>query len=177
MSKSEAIMFAYEDCARAIYQSWGVIGLGLAAFALSTFTPTQRFGYLMFTMLTVSSIGNLVLLPALLASPLARRFWKNGSTPLTSEAATTDEQTEASHGQMQSASPAFLPASTDDGLLLEEATQPAAAVHSTAELAHGADEAVLPEDEDVTIPITLRHDGPSALPGTHIRTQRRRTVS
>ena len=75
MTKHQAIMFAYEDCARAIYQSWGVIGLGLFSFALSSFTPTQRFGYLMFTMLTASSVGNLVMLPALLASPAGRFFW------------------------------------------------------------------------------------------------------
>ena len=78
MDRHGAIMFAYEDCARAVYQSWGVIGLGLSAFALSSFTPTQRFGYLMLAMLTVSSIGNLVLLPALLASPLGNSFWKSG---------------------------------------------------------------------------------------------------
>lgn len=77
MTKSQAIMFAYSDCARAIYQSWGVIGLGLFSFALSSFSPTQRFGYLMFTMLTASSIGNLVLLPSLLASPLGRFFWRD----------------------------------------------------------------------------------------------------
>lgn len=76
MSPRQAILFAYEDCARAIYQSWGVIGLGLSAFALSTFTPTQRFGILMFAMLTVSSLGNLVLLPALLAGPAGALFWK-----------------------------------------------------------------------------------------------------
>jgi len=76
MTRSQSIMFAYEDCARAIYQSWGVIGLGLSCFALSSFTPTQRFGYLMFIMLTLSSIGNLVLMPALLAGPLGHFFWK-----------------------------------------------------------------------------------------------------
>ncbi|MHB1036600.1 MAG: efflux RND transporter permease subunit [Pirellulales bacterium] len=79
MTRPQAIMFAYEDCARAIYQSWGVIGLGLSAFALSNFMPTQRFGYLMFTMLTISSIGNLVLMPALLAGPCANLFWKRGA--------------------------------------------------------------------------------------------------
>jgi len=71
-------MIAYGDCARAIYQSWGVIGLGLASFALSSFIPTQRFGVLMFVMLTVSSIGNLVLLPALLAGPAGWFFWRKG---------------------------------------------------------------------------------------------------
>ncbi len=53
-----------------------MIGLGLFCFALSSFTPTQRFGYLMFIMLTLSSIGNLVLMPALLAGPLGHFFWK-----------------------------------------------------------------------------------------------------
>lgn len=78
LNRHDSIMFAYGDCALAIYQSWGVIGLGLSAFAFSSFTPTQRFGYLMFAMLTVSSIGNLVFLPALLASPLANFFWRSG---------------------------------------------------------------------------------------------------
>ncbi|NMC22100.1 MAG: MMPL family transporter [Thermogutta sp.] len=79
MNRRQSIMFAYHDCAQAIYQSWGVIGLGLSAFALSSFVPTQRFGYLMFFMLTVSSFSNLVLLPALLASPLANFFWRSGA--------------------------------------------------------------------------------------------------
>jgi len=82
MNRRQAIMFAYEDCARAIYQSWAVIGLGLFSFALSSFTPTQRFGYLMFTMLTASSVGNLVMLPALLASPAGKHFWESGRKAL-----------------------------------------------------------------------------------------------
>ena len=82
MNRREAIMFAYEDCARAIYQSWGVIGLGLSAFAFSSFTPTKRFGILMLAMLTASSFSNLVLLPALLASPLSHFFWKGGQKAL-----------------------------------------------------------------------------------------------
>jgi hypothetical protein len=69
-------MYAFGDCARAIYQSWAVIGLGLSAFALSAFMPTRRFGILMLTLLTISSIGNLVLLPALLAGPAGRWFWR-----------------------------------------------------------------------------------------------------
>ncbi|MBN2291038.1 MAG: MMPL family transporter, partial [Pirellulales bacterium] len=69
MNCRDAIMFAYGDCAQPIYQSWAVIGLGLSAFAFSAFMPTRRFGILMLTMLTVSSIGNLVFLPALLAGP------------------------------------------------------------------------------------------------------------
>jgi predicted RND superfamily exporter protein len=71
-SVPQAVMLAYEGCGRAMVQSWGVIGLGLAAFALSTFIPTFRFGALMIALLTVGLVGNLLFLPALLAGPLGR---------------------------------------------------------------------------------------------------------
>lgn len=69
-----AIMLAYEGCARAMYQSWSVLGLGLAVFALSSFVPTQRFGAMMFFLLTAALAGNLLMMPAVLASPLAYFF-------------------------------------------------------------------------------------------------------
>lgn len=71
-SVPDAVLLAYEGCGRAMVQSWGVIGLGLAAFALSTFIPTFRFGALMIALLTVGLAGNLLFLPALLAGPLGR---------------------------------------------------------------------------------------------------------
>lgn len=74
LDRPAAVMLAYKGCARAMYQSWGVIGLGLSVFALSPFTPTQRFGYMMVTLLTSALIGNLLLLPALLAGPLGSLF-------------------------------------------------------------------------------------------------------
>jgi hypothetical protein len=74
LDRRGAVMLAYKGCATAMYQSWGVIGLGLSVFALSQFTPTQRFGYMMVTLLTSALIGNLLLLPALLASPLGGLF-------------------------------------------------------------------------------------------------------
>ena len=73
-TRKQAVMLAYEGCARAMYQSWAVLGLGLAVFALSSFVPTQRFGALMFLLLTAALIGNLVMLPAVLASPIAYFF-------------------------------------------------------------------------------------------------------
>lgn len=73
-SRKDAIMLAYEGCARAMYQSWAVLGLGLAVFALSSFVPTQRFGALMFMLLTAALVGNLLMLPAVLASPMAHFF-------------------------------------------------------------------------------------------------------
>lgn len=69
-----AIMLAYEGCARAMYQSWSVLGLGLAVFSLSSFVPTQRFGAMMFCLLTAALAGNLLMMPAVLASPLAYFF-------------------------------------------------------------------------------------------------------
>jgi uncharacterized protein len=72
LSAPAAVELAYAGCGRAMVQSWGVIGLGLSAFALSSFVPTFRFGALMIGLLTVGLIGNLFFLPALLAGPLGR---------------------------------------------------------------------------------------------------------
>jgi len=57
-----------------MYQSWGVIGIGLSVFSLSPFGPTQRFGHMMLAMLTIALVGNLVLMPALLSGPLGAVF-------------------------------------------------------------------------------------------------------
>jgi predicted RND superfamily exporter protein len=73
-TRKESIMLAYEGCARAMYQSWSVLGLGLAVFALSTFVPTQRFGAMMFLLLTCALVANILLLPAVLASPMSYFF-------------------------------------------------------------------------------------------------------
>jgi len=70
LDRSQAILLAYETCGRAMLQSWGVIGLGLAVFALSSFVPTFRFGILTLSLLTASLVSNLIFLPAFLAGPL-----------------------------------------------------------------------------------------------------------
>jgi predicted RND superfamily exporter protein len=74
LSRKAAVMLAYKGCARAMYQSWGVIGIGLSAFALSPFGPTQRFGMMMLAMLTVALLSNLLFMPTLLAGPLGAIF-------------------------------------------------------------------------------------------------------
>jgi predicted RND superfamily exporter protein len=74
LNRYDSVMLAYKGCATAMYQSWGVIGLGLSVFALSPFIPTQRFGCMMITLLTSALVGNLLLLPALLASPIGGLF-------------------------------------------------------------------------------------------------------
>lgn len=73
-TRQEAIKLAYERCAKAMTQTTMIAGLGLFAFAFSSFTPTQRFGTLMLILLVVALIGDLVFLPALLSSPFGKYF-------------------------------------------------------------------------------------------------------
>ena len=74
MDRTAAVIETYRKVGPAMTQTTIVGGLGLFVFALSTFTPTQRFGVLMLVMLATALIGDLVLLPALLAGPLGRFF-------------------------------------------------------------------------------------------------------
>ena len=74
LGRVQAVMLAYDRCATAMLQTTIIGGLGLAVFATSTFTPTQQFGYLMISMLGAALIGDLLLLPAILASPLGVFF-------------------------------------------------------------------------------------------------------
>ncbi|QDV25591.1 efflux RND transporter permease subunit [Aureliella helgolandensis] len=73
-NRQEAIVSTYRHCAVPTLQATLISGLGLSVFAFSTFTPTQRFGWLMLCILVAGGIAELVLLPALLASPLGRLF-------------------------------------------------------------------------------------------------------
>jgi predicted RND superfamily exporter protein len=74
LNRIEAVMFAYDRCAPAMLQTAIIGGLGLAVFGLSGFTPTQQFGFLMVGTLAVALVGDLILLPALLAGPLGYYF-------------------------------------------------------------------------------------------------------
>ena len=75
-NRKAAIKVAYDRVATAMTQTTLIGGLGLAAFALSSFTPTQRFGTLMLFLLAAALIGDLIVLPAVLASPLGKFFGK-----------------------------------------------------------------------------------------------------
>jgi predicted RND superfamily exporter protein len=69
-----AILAAYKHCATPTCQAAVISGLGLSVFALSTFTPTQRFGYLMLVILWMGVAAELIFFPALLAGPLGSVF-------------------------------------------------------------------------------------------------------
>jgi len=72
--RKRAALVAYQRCATAMSQTTLIGGLGLAVFAVSTFTPTQRFGYIMLTLLATALVGDLIFLPALLTGPFGRFF-------------------------------------------------------------------------------------------------------
>ncbi|MEK6246726.1 MAG: MMPL family transporter, partial [Planctomycetales bacterium] len=74
LDRRGAVRLAYQRCATAMIQTTVIGGLGLGVFALSTFTPTQRFGYLMMVLLATALVGDLVFLPALLAGPIGKFF-------------------------------------------------------------------------------------------------------
>jgi hypothetical protein len=69
-----AIISAYRRCAPPTLQAAMISGLGLAVFAFSTFTPTQRLGWLMMTILLAGVVAELIMLPAILAGPLGKAF-------------------------------------------------------------------------------------------------------
>ncbi len=74
LSRNEAIQFAYDRCGIAMMQTTAIAGLGLAVYALSSFQPVSQFGLLMFILLIGALIGDLVFLPALLATRLGKVF-------------------------------------------------------------------------------------------------------
>ena len=76
--RKAAILATYRHCATPTFQAAIISGLGLSVFALSTFTPTQRFGCLMLVILWLGMVAELVFFPALLAGPLGAVFRPRG---------------------------------------------------------------------------------------------------
>ena len=72
--RKRSALWAYERCATAMTQTTLIGGFGLSVFAFSSFTPTQRFGVLMLTLLAVALVGDLIFLPALLTGPVGGLF-------------------------------------------------------------------------------------------------------
>ncbi len=73
-TRGEAIESAFRSCCRPTLQAAVVNGLGLSVFLLSTFVPTKQFGLLMLVILICGAVAELILLPAILASPLGHAF-------------------------------------------------------------------------------------------------------
>lgn len=69
-----AIVSAYRRCGPPTLQAALISGLSLSVFAFSTFTPTQRLGWLMMTILIAGVVAELIMMPAILAGPLGKVF-------------------------------------------------------------------------------------------------------
>ena len=80
-SRPEAIKRAFGHSASAMLQTTAVCGLGLASFVLADFVPTAQFAWMMIALLALAIVGDLALLPALLASPLGRNFEPSPDQP------------------------------------------------------------------------------------------------
>ncbi len=74
LARCEAIRETFRRCAPAMVQTTLICGLGILVLVQSAFVPTRRFAVLIFLLLATALPGDLVLLPAILASPLGRYF-------------------------------------------------------------------------------------------------------
>ncbi len=72
--RHDAVRWAYQHCGKAMVQTSIVCSLGLAVFMWTDFVPTQRFAWMMVSLIVMALAGDLVLLPALLVGPAGRLF-------------------------------------------------------------------------------------------------------
>jgi predicted RND superfamily exporter protein len=70
----ERIDAALARSAAPIVRTSLILGLAFAVFAFCDFTPIAQFGGLLASLLALALVGDLVLLPALLAGPVGRLF-------------------------------------------------------------------------------------------------------
>jgi predicted RND superfamily exporter protein len=72
LGQRRAVESAWNICVRPMFQSWILLGLGLSTLSLSEFLPFAEFGTMMTAMLSAGLVGNVFLLPALLAGAPGR---------------------------------------------------------------------------------------------------------
>lgn len=69
-----AVQHSFRHCALAMIQTTFICGLGLVVFYFSDFLPISKFGVCMFVLLFLALAADLIILPALLLTPLGRPF-------------------------------------------------------------------------------------------------------
>ena len=70
LNRVDAIRSAFEHCATAMLQTSIICGLGMLVFCVIPFTPISRFATIMATLLFTALFGDLIVLSAVLASPV-----------------------------------------------------------------------------------------------------------
>jgi len=78
MSRKEAVIFALQRCSTALFQTMIICGIGMLVYGLSDFVPVARFAMMLCALLIISLAGAIVVLPAILCSPLGRFFESRG---------------------------------------------------------------------------------------------------
>jgi len=114
--RTKSILLAYKRVATAMTQTTAIGGVGLSIFAFSTFTPTQRFGSLMLALLAAALVGDLLFLPALLASPLGKVFDRSNAKPAKGDGDEDDDSQGSSTSRKAPHMGARLPDAADDVL-------------------------------------------------------------
>lgn len=71
-TQEEAIADTFSNCAKAMVHTMLISCCSMLPFMFAEFNPTRQFAILMIAMMSSSILGDLVLLPALLLSPLGR---------------------------------------------------------------------------------------------------------
>ncbi len=78
LTRQQAISLAFTHCGRALVQTTVICASGLLIYSLSGFIPVRHFSVMMVLLLSAALVGDLILLPALLAgrlgAALARKY-------------------------------------------------------------------------------------------------------
>jgi hypothetical protein len=69
-ARIDAVRSSYQHCGRAMIQTTMICCAGMAVFGFSQFVPTSGFGWMTALLLAAALVGDLIVLPALLLSPL-----------------------------------------------------------------------------------------------------------
>ena len=72
-SSHDSLKDAMQHCGMAVVQTSVICGFSIGLYAFCGFLPTVRFGILLLVMLLAALVGDLILLPALLSTSLAKR--------------------------------------------------------------------------------------------------------
>ena len=76
LSRYSSIRFAFQHCAKAMIDTSLICGLGVSPFLFSIFMPTAKFALMMGILLLTALVGDLFLLPAILAGTAGKLFAK-----------------------------------------------------------------------------------------------------
>ena len=76
LSRYSSIRFAFQHCAKSMIDTSLICGLGVSPFLLSIFMPSAKFALMMGILLMTALVGDLFLLPAILAGSAGKLFAK-----------------------------------------------------------------------------------------------------